>query len=208
MAGREVMLRRVKTLLWLAVVLGTAAPSLAANPPNVLDVAPPGVTPPTVDMLQTAPVQQSTSERTRELSENPLWAIPLSTLSATRERPLFTPSRRPPAPAVAGPPRAEPVAAAPTPAAEPERPQLFLVGAVGAESGGIAIFVNQATNDIVRLRTGDSYSGWMLRSVKGREAMFQKNNETLVLVLPAPGSAAPAGAPPGVPGAPGKEPEL
>lgn len=204
------MLHRVNTFLWLAVLLlGTAAAAFAANPPNALDVAPTGATPPALDMLQTAPVQQSTSERPRELSGNPLWAIPLSTLSATRERPLFTPSRRPPAPAVAGPPRAEPVAAAPAPApAEPERPQLILVGAVGAESGGIAIFVNQATNDIVRLKTGDSYSGWMLRSVKGREALFQKNNETLVLALPAPGSAPPAGAPPGVPGVPGKEPDL
>jgi general secretion pathway protein N len=205
------MLRRVETFLWLAAVLLGTATSFAANPPNSLDVAPTGVTPPPVDMLQTAPVQQSTSDRPRELSGNPLWAIPLSTLSATRERPLFTPSRRPPAPAVAGPPRAEPVAAAPPPA-EPERPQLILVGAVGAETGGIAIFVNQATNDVVRLKTGDSYSGWMLRSVKGREAMFQKNSETLTLALPVPGAApsagAPPGAPPGVPGTPGKEPEL
>src|SRR4051794_9583272 len=33
-----------------------------------------------------------------EPSGNPLWAIPLKSLSFTRERPLFTPSRRPPAP--------------------------------------------------------------------------------------------------------------
>src|SRR4051812_6964105 len=32
---------------------------------------------------------------------NPLWAIPLKSLSVTRERPLFTPLRRVPAPAVA-----------------------------------------------------------------------------------------------------------
>jgi hypothetical protein len=32
-------------------------------------------------------------------SGNPLWAIPLKELSATRERPIFSPSRRAPAPA-------------------------------------------------------------------------------------------------------------
>jgi general secretion pathway protein N len=187
--------------LLAAVLLGTAS-AFAASPPNALDVAPGGVTPPPVDMLQTAPVTQSTPERPRELSGNPLWAIPLSSLSATRDRPLFTPSRRPPAPpAVAGPPPAEPAAAAPPPTG-PERPQLTLVGAVVGDSGGIAIFLDQTTNDIVRLKTGESHSGWILRSVKGREALFQKNSETLTLALPAPGAAAPPGAPATVPGRP------
>src|SRR5258708_33146709 len=31
---------------------------------------------------------------------NPLWAVPLDALSMTRERPLFSPSRRPPPPVV------------------------------------------------------------------------------------------------------------
>src|SRR5215212_880442 len=46
---------------------------------------------------------------------NPLWGIPLKSLSLTRERPLFTPSRRPPAPAVANVEAARPVVA-PAPA--------------------------------------------------------------------------------------------
>src|SRR5205085_12702922 len=153
MAGREMMRRTNTALLLAAVLFGTATPSLAASPPNALDLPPSGVTPPPVDMLQTTPMQQSTSERPRELSGNPLWAIPLSTLSATRERPLFTPSRRPPAPAIAGPPPVEPVAAPAAPPPEPDRPQLTLVGAVAGDSGGIAIFIDQATNDVVRLRT-------------------------------------------------------
>jgi general secretion pathway protein N len=208
------MMRAANAALVLATALLGTASAFAANPPNALDLPPAGVTPPPVDMLQTAPAQQGTSERPRELGGNPLWAIPLSSLSATRERPLFTPSRRPPAPpAVAAPPPSARIAAPPPPA-EPERPQLTLVGAVAAESGGIAIFIDQTTNDVVRLKTGDSHSGWMLRSVKGREALFQKNSETLTLALPAPGAAAPPvvlGVPPaGVPGMPppGKEPEL
>lgn len=204
------MSRRTTAVLVLAAAaLGTiAAPSLAANPPNALDLPPSGITPPPVDMLQNPP---GAPERPHEPSGNPLWAIPLSTLSATRDRPLFTPSRHPPAPAVAGPPPAVPVAVA-APPAEPDRPRLALVGAVVAELGGIAIFVDQTTNEVVRLKTGDTHSGWRLQSVKGREAMFQKNSETLTLAMPAPGAAAP---PPGPPGAPpglrrpgAKEPEL
>ena len=33
-------------------------------------------------------------------SGNPLWAIPIKDLSETRDRPIFTPSRRPPPPPV------------------------------------------------------------------------------------------------------------
>jgi hypothetical protein len=52
---------------------------------------------------------------------NPLWGIPISSLSATRERPIFSASRRPPAPM--------PVAEAPPPPpAEPEHPPFTLVG--------------------------------------------------------------------------------
>ena len=194
------MMRATKAAM-AALLLGATA-ALAANPPNALDTPPSSVTPPPVDMLQTAPTQQS--PQPRELSGNPLWAIPLSSLSATRERPLFTPSRRPPAAAIAGPPRVDPVAA--TPPTEPERPRLMLVGAIVGDQGGIAIFVDQTTNDVVRLRTGESHSGWMLRSVRGREAMFQKNSETLTLAMPVPG-APPTGAP-GAPLPSGKEPEL
>jgi general secretion pathway protein N len=122
--------------------------------------------------------------REREPRGNPLWGIPLRSLTATRERPLFTPTRRPPAPAVAGPPPVE--APAPPPAAGPDRPQLTLVGAISGETEGIAIFLDQTTRDIVRLRTGESHSGWTLRSVKGREAALVKDQETVIFALPAP----------------------
>src|SRR4051812_9399513 len=43
-------------------------------------------------------------------SGNPLWSVPLSMLTATQERPIFSASRRPPPRAVAGP-RIEPAVA-------------------------------------------------------------------------------------------------
>ena len=138
----------------------------------------------------------------REPRGNPLWSVPLKNLNATRERPIFLPSRRAPAPAVAGAP--PPVVMAPPPPAEPERPQLVLVGAVSGETEGIAVFIVETTRDIVRVRTGENHAGWVLRSVRGREATLEKDPETAILALPDP--LAPPGAP-GVPGPGGTSPE-
>jgi general secretion pathway protein N len=124
---------------------------------------------------------------------NPLWAVPLSALSATRERPLFSPSRRPPAPAVVAAPRV-PVVTRPPPKPEPDHPLLTLVGTVAGETGGIGIFLDQATNNVIRLRTGENHTGWILRSVQGREASFEKDHQTATLALP-PTGANPSGQP-------------
>jgi general secretion pathway protein N len=118
---------------------------------------------------------------------NPLWAIPLNSLTATRERPLFVPSRRPPAPAVttAAPPQNLPP---PKPVAlpEPEAPPLALVGVVSGTDDGLAVFLNTSTRDIVRLKTGEGHEGWILRSVKGREAVLEKNRRNVVIEMPPP----------------------
>lgn len=110
----------------------------------------------------------------REPRGNPLWSIPLKNLNATRERPIFLPSRRAPAPADAGAPPPLPVAAPPPPPAEPERPRLALVGAVSGENDSVAVFMDEETRDIVRLRTGENHAGWILRLVRGREATLEK----------------------------------
>ena len=115
---------------------------------------------------------------------NPLWAIPLENLVATRERPIFSPSRRPPPPAVTvAPPPAPPPPPAPS---APQRPPLELVGTVLNSRDGYGIFLDQATNAIVRLRTGEIHEGWTLRSISGRDAMLQKDRNTVVLALPVP----------------------
>ncbi len=53
---------------------------------------------------------------------NPLWAIPHKQLSATRDRPIFTPSRRPPPPAVVDAPYIAPVLPPPVRRSDPETP--------------------------------------------------------------------------------------
>ena len=186
----------------VAVLMASAIDTRAANAPDPLDQPPNNVLPAPVEIAPSAPAGQPTA-RPAEPSGNPLWAIPLSGLSATRDRPLFTPSRRAPAQAVAGPVAAAPPP--PPPPSEPERPQLTLVGAIVGGDEGIAVFLDQTNNNVVRLRTGQDHLGWVLRSVKGREATLEKNRQTTTLGLPAPG-AGPAAGIPDAPGAPGMPP--
>lgn len=124
---------------------------------------------------------------------NPLWAIPIGSLSITRDRPLFTPSRRPPAPAVVPPPPVVQPKVAARPA-EPEHPKLTLIGTVVGEAEGIGVFLDQSTQGFVRLKTGEGHSGWILRSVKPRAATLEKEHQTETLSLPSLQDAG-AGAP-------------
>jgi len=128
-----------------------------------------------------APVKKA-ADRTPD--QNPLWAIPLKDLSATRERPIFSPSRRPPPPPV--------VAAAYTPPppppkpAEAPRPQLSLLGTIAGIRQGFGIFQDVVANKLVRLKIGEAHEGWILREVRAREIVFQKKDIVVTLALPAP----------------------
>lgn len=197
-----------RAIALLALAAGLALPATAeaqtrfAAAPTNLDSnsLPPAVTPPVGDPVPNgltpggivpAPsngLPASASER--ELRGNPLWAIPLKTLSATRERPLFTPSRRAPAPVIAGPPPPQPVSAPPPPA-PPQKPRLTLVGAIIGDRESIAVLLDEGTRDIVRLRTGESHAGWMLRSIRRREVTLEKDRETMIIALSVPGQQAP-----------------
>lgn len=115
-------------------------------------------------------------------SANPLWAIPLSQLPITRDRPIFSVSRRPPAPPAA----AKPIAAKAPPPKVPERPQLSLVGTIASGEEGFGIFLDQATKTALRLKIGEDHHGWKLQSIRGREVTLEKDQQTSVLTLPAP----------------------
>ncbi len=121
---------------------------------------------------------------------NPLWAIPLKDLAATRDRPIFSQSRRPPAPAVIAAPAA-PVVAPPKPA-EPSRPLLKLVGTIIGASRGFGLFQDQAGNSALRLQTGEVHEGWVLREVRAHAIVFQKDDARVTLELPVQTTARPA----------------
>jgi general secretion pathway protein N len=117
---------------------------------------------------------------------HPLWAIPLSELSQTRARPLFSPSRRPSAPpGVAA--LATPAAVVPPPKREADHPRLTLLGTIVSESLAIGVFIDEASHEVVRLKAGEAHDGWTLHAVAGRTAVFEKDRDhAATLVLPAP----------------------
>jgi general secretion pathway protein N len=122
---------------------------------------------------------------------NPLWSVPLSALTATQERPIFSITRRPPPPAA--------VASAVVPASElqpnpiREPPQLVLVGAVVGEGDAIAILLDPRDQKLIRLRQGEVHAGWQLNAIAPREVTLKQADRSEVLALPGP--ALPAGSP-------------
>jgi len=117
--------------------------------------------------------------------KNAVLAVPLSKLAMTRDRPIFSVSRRPP------PPPTAPVIAKsvepPKPVEKEQQPPLILVGTVAGEDSGIAVFVEQATENVVRLRVNESHKGWTLRSIQGREVTLLRGPKSSVLALAPPG---------------------
>jgi len=110
-----------------------------------------------------------------------LWTTPLTSLTATTERPIFNPTRH-----------SLPVLTTGSVPSKPTRPPpLALVGAIAAENDSVAIFQNTLTKQIVRLKIGENYAGWVLRSVVGREATLHNGDEEITpAVLPQPATRA------------------
>src|SRR5260221_1700968 len=115
---------------------------------------------------------------------NAVLTIPLSKLSMTRDRPIFSPSRRPP-PLPAPPVVAKQVE--PTKPAEPDQPPLILVGTVAGGDSGIAVFVEQPTENTVRLRCNESHNSGTFRSIKGRDLSRRKERKSSGWALAPPG---------------------
>ena len=119
---------------------------------------------------------------------NPLWTVPLSALSATRDRPLFSASRRPPIvalPIVAPPPQKQ-EALAPPP---PERPLLTLIGTIVSPEASVAMLQGSNTEAISRLRVGQENDGWQVRGIGLRSIVVKKGPQSIELDLPRPNGA-------------------
>ena len=185
------MLRRFKilglTLLSVGVITAASVPQASAVTSSTLDILPDdtiGKGADSVDLGSVKPISRPSRETARpQPSGNPLWAIPLSVLTATQERPIFSASRRPAPRAVAAPPAEQASVLPPQKATVPERPTLALIGAVVGEGDAIAIFLDQANQKIVRLHQGESHGGWELSSVQPREVTLRKADRTEVLAL-------------------------
>ena len=179
------MMRRpaIRLALLLTISLGVAAPT-AALPSDVSDLD--ADTPLDAKILDDKiPAPPPVAAIPHAPSANPLWAIPLATLSGTRERPIFSASRRP------LPPAAVSALASAPPAPKPvrvERPQLSLVGTIIGDDQSFGIFVDRSSKAALRLKLGEDYQGWTLRSVQGREATLARDQQTAIVSLPQPGA--------------------
>ncbi|MCA6122648.1 general secretion pathway protein GspN [Bradyrhizobium sp. WSM 1704] len=114
---------------------------------------------------------------------NPLWGVPFDRLSMTRERPLFSMSRRRPTPPVVA---IVPAAPSPPPApvvSAPERPPLVLIGTIIGPSLQAGLFREENSDAIIKLAAGGNRRGWTLRSVSRNDALFEMADRTVVLPL-------------------------
>lgn len=178
----------------LCVVLGIAG-TMAATSSRVDILSDDGAGSPaeSVDVGAVRPIARPTPSASKPAPRgNPLWSVPLSALTATQERPIFSAIRRPPPRAVAAAPIEEAHAPPPKPVDAP--PPLMLVGAVVGEGDAIAILVNRTDQKVVRLRQGESLGGWSLISVQPREVTLKQGDRSELLALQRPdGTSAPAG---------------
>jgi hypothetical protein len=127
---------------------------------------------------------------------NPLTVIPLSTLSATRDRPLFSSSRRPPPPPQAAAPPPPPPAPVAVKAAPPKPPPFTLLGTIIGGKIRMGVFRNDTEQAVTRIREGEADSGWTLRSVDPRSAVLEADGRMVTLDMPDPGSTPGVSPPP------------
>jgi general secretion pathway protein N len=189
------VLPAVAGLARAAIAPATSGEAIAENafvvPGETLERAPqPEPVPPPV-AATVAPSVAPSSEPAPS-SANPLWAIPLSALTATRDRPIFSASRRPPQLVVA-PVAVVPAPPPPPPPAEPEKPNLVLVGTIVGDADSFGIFIDQTSRSALRLKLGEQHEGWTLRSVQKREAMLVKDQQVAVVAMPPPAKTGDAG---------------
>src|SRR5580692_5222742 len=94
------MMRQCRRLACVSfAILCVAEPAVAAPTPGFGVSDPLSIDDASRDVTHPAlPAAEVTKPREAAASANPLWGVPLAALWATRDRPLFTPSRRSPAP--------------------------------------------------------------------------------------------------------------
>jgi hypothetical protein len=64
-----------------------------------------------------------------------------------------------------------------------------LIGTVIGTDVQIGIFLEKATNKVVRLRLGEEHQGWVLRLIKAREVTLVKDVEEILALDPPQGGA-------------------
>jgi hypothetical protein len=118
----------------------------------------------------------SSQVRAEEQRPSALPWLKLDDLSATRERPLFAPARRPP------PPPFQPQAANPEDH-PPEAPAMVLMGIIVKESETLVLLRNPATSETTTVRSGDSFGPWRVWAQNDHSAILSNGTKQIALEL-------------------------
>jgi len=125
---------------------------------------------------------------------NPLAARGLDSLTATRERPLFSPSRRPPPP----PPAPAPVVVQRTEPKPIDPPSIVLLGIVTEDGEARAVLRAGSSNKVVRARVGEEVGRWTVTQIEPRRLVLSHDDRVVSFALFAgnPGKNAAGRSPP------------
>jgi len=110
---------------------------------------------------------------------NPLAARALDGLTATRERPLFSPSRRLPPP-----PPAPMLASVQSIEVKPiDPPSIVLLGIVTEGGQARAVLRTQSSNKVVRARLGDEVGSWTVTQIEPRRLTLSHDDRAVSYAL-------------------------
>jgi len=111
-------------------------------------------------------------------ANNPVGLQPLQELSATKDKPLFSPARRPP------PRPAAPAARQEPPPPPPAPPSVVVLGIVSENGDGrAAIRASGAGDKVMRVRTGDDVSGWKVERIEPRRLVLTQGERSVDFAL-------------------------
>jgi hypothetical protein len=142
---------------------------------------------------QSSVAQQQLSKHAGEKSiatgvaafENPLARLAPDKFAVISERTLFSPTRRPKI--EPKPPQQEvsavPVTIAVQPPPLPDPNDFTLVGVAAANGQRIAMLRWNKTQEILRLRSGDDYTGWRIAEVNDRSVLVEQQGAVFSLKL-------------------------
>jgi hypothetical protein len=108
---------------------------------------------------------------------NPAAAMSLDQLASTRERPLFVPDRRSPAPA----PVVAHAAPPPPPPAPP--PQVSVAGIIVDAAGPRAVIRSDGSGKTKAVRLGDEIGGWQVTEIDGRRVVISLDERSVSVKL-------------------------
>ena len=128
---------------------------------------------------------QPTAEAAGPVNANPLSTLDLESLTATRELPLFTPSRTPPT-VMEEPPEPEPEPVVEPEIVEetdPEPPTAELIGIVVTEAEQVVLLMDQTSGEVQRIRPGEDFEGWTVSIIDSRTVELESDGNFQTLTM-------------------------